>query len=103
MIEGEIPRSIDEAPTFAGVQAKCSMFWEPAMPRRVSRAAGCEARTTKSAPLAETGAALVVSRHGCAPAMPTAIELEYFLKRRPRSPTASADRIATGCSPICIG
>ena len=45
--------------------------------------AGCAARTTtRCARYANACGALVVSRHGCAPAMPTRVELDYFLAQR---------------------
>ena len=37
--------------------------------------------------------ALVVSRHGCAPAMPSARELHYFLDRGARTPRVREDRV----------
>jgi 5-dehydro-2-deoxygluconokinase len=42
--------------------------------------------------LANACGALVVSRHGCAPAMPSAVELEHFLARAGRIEHAHADR-----------
>ena len=82
VFEGEIPDSIDKAPTFGGVQVEVlnvlgagdafmSGFlsgWLRGEDYEVcaARGNGC--------------GALVVSRHGCAPAMPTLAELEYFLR-----------------------
>jgi 5-dehydro-2-deoxygluconokinase len=51
--------------------------------------------------------ALVVSRHGCAPAMPTRVELDHYLARRIPRPDATLTRLhrslrrarATKCSP----
>jgi 5-dehydro-2-deoxygluconokinase len=88
VIEGEIPKSIDEAPTFSGVQVEVlnvlgagdafmSGFlsgWLRGMDYEQ-----CAARGNGSG-------ALVVARHGCAPAMPTAVELDYFLKTAAEDP-----------------
>ena len=88
VFEGEIPDSIDKAPTFGGVQVEVlnvlgagdafiSGFlsgWLRGEDYDVcaARGNGC--------------GALVVSRHGCAPAMPTPVELDYFLKNAAAHP-----------------
>lgn len=82
VIEGEIPSSIDEAPTFPGVQVEVLNVLGAGDAFMSGFLSGwlrgqdyeeCAARGNGSG-------ALVVSRHGCAPAMPTAVELDYFLK-----------------------
>jgi 5-dehydro-2-deoxygluconokinase len=88
VIEGEIPSSIDEAPTFCGVQVEVlnvlgagdafmSGFLSAWL--RGKDYEECAARGNGSG-------ALVVSRHGCSPAMPTAVELDYFLQKAAEEP-----------------
>ena len=88
VIEGEIPESLNEAPTFGGVQVEVlnvlgagdaflSGFlsgWLRGEDYEVcaARGNGC--------------GALVVARHGCAPAMPTPVELDYFLRNAATDP-----------------
>ena len=88
VFEDEIPDSLDKAPTFGGVQVEVlnvlgagdaflSGFlsgWLRGEDYEVcaARGNGC--------------GALVVSRHGCAPAMPTLVELDYFLKNAAADP-----------------
>lgn len=88
IIEGPIPDSIDDAPTFGGVRVEVlnvlgagdafmSGFlsgWIRGEDYEVcaARANGC--------------GALVVSRHACAPAMPTPAELDYFLTNASENP-----------------
>ena len=88
VFDGEIPDSISQAPTFGGVQVEVlnvlgagdaflSGFlsgWLRGADYEV-----CAARGNGSG-------ALVVSRHGCSPAMPTTIELDYFLKSAAADP-----------------
>ena len=88
VFEGKIPDSLDKAPTFGGVQVEVlnvlgagdaflSGFlsgWLRGEDYEVcaARGNGC--------------GALVVSRHGCAPAMPTPVELDYFLRNAAADP-----------------
>ena len=88
VFEGEIPDALDKAPIFGGVQVEVlnvlgagdaflSGFlsgWLRGEDYEVcaARANGC--------------GALVVSRHGCAPAMPTPVELDYFLRNAAADP-----------------
>ena len=88
VFEGAIPDSLDKAPTFGGVQVEVlnvlgagdaflSGFlsgWLRGEDYEVcaARGNGC--------------GALVVSRHGCAPAMPTPVELDYFLRNAAADP-----------------
>ena len=41
---------------------------------------------------ANASGAIVVMRHGCAPAMPTSEELEYFLEAKQKDPTFESDK-----------
>jgi 5-dehydro-2-deoxygluconokinase len=88
VIEGEIPGSIDEAPTFSGVQVEVLNVLGAGDAFMSGFLSGwlrgkdyeeCAARGNGSG-------ALVVARHGCAPAMPTAVELDYFLKTASEDP-----------------
>jgi 5-dehydro-2-deoxygluconokinase len=88
VFEREIADSIDKTPTFSGVQVEVlnvlgagdaflSGFlsgWLRGEDYEVcaARGNGC--------------GALVVSRHGCAPAMPTPVELDYFLQQAATDP-----------------
>jgi 5-dehydro-2-deoxygluconokinase len=88
VFEGEIADSIDKAPTFSGVRVEVlnvlgagdafiSGFlsgWLRGEDYEVCAARG------------NACGALVVSRHGCAPAMPTSVELEYFLEQAAADP-----------------
>ena len=88
VIDGAIPASLDDAFNGEGVDGRGA---ERAGRRRrvlgrASCPAGCAARTTtRCARYANACGALVVSRHGCAPAMPTRVELDYFLAQRRRA------------------
>ena len=63
---------------------------------RASCRAGCAARTTtRCARYANACGALVVSRHGCAPAMPTRVELDYFIANAERIPRPDQDATLT--------
>ncbi|HEY5893139.1 MAG TPA: 5-dehydro-2-deoxygluconokinase [Chthoniobacterales bacterium] len=89
IIEGPIPDNIDDAPIYGGVRVEVlnvlgagdafmSGFlsgWIRGEDYEVcaARANGC--------------GALVVSRHACAPAMPTPAELDYFLKNASENPS----------------
>ena len=93
VVEGEIPRSLDEAFNGSGVpvevlnvlgagDAFSSGFLSGWV--RGEDYAAC-------ARYANACGALVVSRHGCAPAMPTRIELDYFLANAERIPRPDQD------------
>jgi 5-dehydro-2-deoxygluconokinase len=81
VIEGAIPADIDEAPTFKGVPVEVFNV----LGAGDAFAAGFLSGWLRDEPfetcarLANACGALVVSRHGCAPAMPTPAELDYFL------------------------
>jgi 5-dehydro-2-deoxygluconokinase len=88
VIEGAIPDSLEKAPTFGGVQVEVlnvlgagdaflSGFLSGWL--REESYEACAARANGSG-------ALVVARHGCAPAMPTPAELDYFLDQAKQDP-----------------
>ncbi|MCB6185333.1 5-dehydro-2-deoxygluconokinase, partial [Leeia sp. TBRC 13508] len=92
VIEGAIPAKIDDAFTIKGVQVEVlnvlgagdafiSGFLSGWI-RGEDYDACCR--------YANGCGALVVSRHGCAPAMPTPVELDYFLKNQPAKPAEDA-------------
>ena len=81
IIEGDVPASIDDAPVHRGVQVEVLNV----LGAGDAFASGFLAGWLRDEPLeacartANACGALVVSRHGCAPAMPTPAELTYFL------------------------
>ncbi|CAB3793364.1 bifunctional 5-dehydro-2-deoxygluconokinase/5-dehydro-2-deoxyphosphogluconate aldolase [Pararobbsia alpina] len=81
VIEGAVPASIDDAPTFEGVPVEVFNV----LGAGDAFAAGFLSGWLRDEPfetcarLANACGALVVSRHACAPAMPTPAELDYFL------------------------
>ncbi|WP_206952659.1 bifunctional 5-dehydro-2-deoxygluconokinase/5-dehydro-2-deoxyphosphogluconate aldolase [Trinickia acidisoli] len=80
IIEGKVPASIDEAPTEHGMEVDVLNV----LGAGDAFASGFLSEWLRDAPLgrcAQTAnlcGALVVSRHGCAPAMPTPAELDYL-------------------------
>ena len=81
IIEGEVPASIDAAPMHRGIEVEVLNV----LGAGDAFAAGFLAGWLQGEPpdvcarTANACGALVVSRHGCAPAMPTRAELAYFL------------------------
>ncbi|MDR5823441.1 5-dehydro-2-deoxygluconokinase [Caballeronia sp. LZ043] len=81
IIEGEVPASIDDAAVHGGVEVEVLNV----LGAGDAFASGFLSGWLRDAPLeacaraANACGALVVSRHGCAPAMPTPAELDYFL------------------------
>lgn len=81
IIEGEIPVAIDDAPIHGGVEVEVLNV----LGAGDAFASGFLSGWLRDEPLPECAltanacGALVVSRHGCAPAMPTPAELTYFL------------------------
>jgi 5-dehydro-2-deoxygluconokinase len=81
IVDGEVPASIDAAPTYRGVEVEVLNV----LGAGDAFASGFLSGWLRDAPLAACAraanacGALVVSRHGCAPAMPTPAELDYFL------------------------
>lgn len=80
-LSGDVPDRIDAAPTAVGVDVEVLNV----LGAGDAFAAGLLAGLLRGAGLAESAAmanacgAIVVSRHGCAPAMPTQAELDYWL------------------------
>ncbi|WP_244815647.1 5-dehydro-2-deoxygluconokinase [Caballeronia sp. Lep1P3] len=81
IIEGAVPASIDDAPVHGGVEVEVLNV----LGAGDAFASGFLSGWLRDEPLeacaraANACGALVVSRHGCAPAMPTQAELDYFL------------------------
>ncbi|WP_175944325.1 5-dehydro-2-deoxygluconokinase [Caballeronia sp. BCC1704] len=99
IIEGAVPASIDDAPIHGGVEVEVLNV----LGAGDAFASGFLSGWLRDAPLeacasaANACGALVVSRHGCAPAMPTPAELDYFLAAAKQDPTRMRrpDRDAT--------
>jgi 5-dehydro-2-deoxygluconokinase len=99
IIEGEVPIALDDAPIYCGVQVEVLNV----LGAGDAFASGFLAGWLRDQPLeacadtANACGALVVSRHGCAPAMPTPAELTYFLDAARRDPARMRrpDRDAT--------
>jgi 5-dehydro-2-deoxygluconokinase len=81
IIESAVPASLDEAPIHGGVEVEVLNV----LGAGDAFASGFLSGWLRDQPLedcaraANASGALVVSRHGCAPAMPTPAELDYFL------------------------
>jgi 5-dehydro-2-deoxygluconokinase len=97
VIEGAIPASLDEAFNGAGVRVDVlnvlgagDAFSSGFMSGWV-RGEDYDA----CARYANACGALVVSRHGCAPAMPTRVELDYFIANAERIPRPDQDATLT--------
>ena len=88
IVEGPVPASIDEAPTYRGVEVEVLNV----LGAGDAFASGFLSEWLRDAPLercahtANICGALVVSRHACAPAMPTPDELAYFRAAAARDP-----------------
>ncbi|MDR5809499.1 5-dehydro-2-deoxygluconokinase [Caballeronia sp. LZ019] len=88
IIEGATPASIDDAPVHGGVEVEVLNV----LGAGDAFASGFLSGWLRDAPLeacaraANACGALVVSRHGCAPAMPTPAELDYFLAAANQDP-----------------
>ena len=88
LIEGEVPAAIDDAPTVLGERVEVLNV----LGAGDAFASGLMAGLLRGKSLAESAAianacgAIVVSRHGCAPAMPTQAELAHWFSghRHPR-------------------
>jgi 5-dehydro-2-deoxygluconokinase len=81
VIEAAIPDAIDDAPTFAGTRVEVLNVLGAGDAFMAGLLAGWLGGETleRACAFANGCGALVVSRHGCAPAMPTRPELDYFL------------------------
>lgn len=92
VLEGEIPACIDDAPLYAGERVEvlnvlgAGDAFLSGLLCGLLEGHGWEA----SARLANACGALVVSRHGCAPAMPTRAELAHWFSA-PRAARVAAD------------
>jgi len=88
IIEGAVPSSIDDAPVHGGVEVEVLNV----LGAGDAFASGFLSGWLRDEPLeacartANACGALVVSRHGCAPAMPTPAELDYFLAAAKEDP-----------------
>ena len=99
IIEGAVPASIDDAPIHGGVEVEVLNV----LGAGDAFASGFLSGWLRDEPLeacartANACGALVVSRHGCAPAMPTPAELDYFLAAASEDPARMRrpDRDAT--------
>lgn len=88
IIEGEVPESIDTAPTVLGERVEVLNVLGAGDAFASGLLAGLLRGKTlaESAAIANACGAIVVSRHGCAPAMPTQAELAHWFSghRHPR-------------------
>ncbi len=99
IIDGDVPASIDDAPIQGGVEVEVLNV----LGAGDAFASGFLSGWLRDEPLdacaraANASGALVVSRHGCAPAMPTPAELDYFLSEAKADPARMRrpDRDAT--------
>lgn len=88
IIEGAVPASLDELPMQRGVQVEVLNV----LGAGDAFAAGFLSGWLRDEPVeacartANACGALVVSRHGCSPAMPTQAELDYFLREAAADP-----------------
>ena len=97
VIEGAVPRSLDDA--FNGVGVKVDVL--NVLGAGDAFSSGFMSGWVRGedygacARYANACGALVVSRHGCAPAMPTRVELDYFLANAQRIPRPDQDATLT--------
>ncbi|AOK29991.1 MULTISPECIES: bifunctional 5-dehydro-2-deoxygluconokinase/5-dehydro-2-deoxyphosphogluconate aldolase [Burkholderia] len=88
IVDGDAPASLDALPIIGGVEVDVLNV----LGAGDAFASGFLSRWLRGAPLDEAArtanlcGALVVSRHGCSPAMPTAAELAYFADEARRDP-----------------
>ncbi|SAL39698.1 carbohydrate kinase [Caballeronia terrestris] len=99
IIEGAVPASIDDAPIHGGVEVEVLNVLGAGDAFASGFLAGWlrDESLEACARTANASGALVVSRHGCAPAMPTPAELDYFLDAAKKDPVRMRrpDRDAT--------
>ncbi|HLX03802.1 MAG TPA: 5-dehydro-2-deoxygluconokinase, partial [Trinickia sp.] len=88
IIEGAVPASIDDAPIHGGVQVEVLNVLGAGDAFASGFMSGWlrDHSLEDCARAANASGALVVSRHGCAPAMPTPAELDYFLNAAAADP-----------------
>ncbi|WP_018151625.1 bifunctional 5-dehydro-2-deoxygluconokinase/5-dehydro-2-deoxyphosphogluconate aldolase [Leeia oryzae] len=92
VIDGDIPSHIDDAFTIKGIQVEVLNVLgagDAFISGFLSGWIRGEDYDT-CCRYANACGALVVSRHGCAPAMPTPVELQYFLQQQPAKPAEDA-------------
>ncbi|MGY6160662.1 bifunctional 5-dehydro-2-deoxygluconokinase/5-dehydro-2-deoxyphosphogluconate aldolase [Paraburkholderia strydomiana] len=88
IIDGEVPVSLDDTPVHGGVEVEVLNV----LGAGDAFASGFLSGWLRDQPLdacaraANASGALVVSRHACAPAMPTPAELDYFLREAKADP-----------------
>jgi 5-dehydro-2-deoxygluconokinase len=93
VIDGEIPRSLDEAFNGRGVTVEVLNVLGAGDAFNAGFLSGWARGEDYDAcaRYANACGALVVSRHGCAPAMPTRVELDYYLANAERIPRPDQD------------
>jgi Uncharacterized protein conserved in bacteria len=88
IIDGKVPATLDHVPVHGGVEVEVLNV----LGAGDAFASGFLSGWLRDQPLeacaraANASGALVVSRHGCAPAMPTPAELDYFLREAKADP-----------------
>ncbi|MFT0169201.1 bifunctional 5-dehydro-2-deoxygluconokinase/5-dehydro-2-deoxyphosphogluconate aldolase [Paraburkholderia mimosarum] len=99
IVEGAVPASMDELPMQRGVEVEVLNVLGAGDAFASGFLSGWlrDATLDECARAANACGALVVSRHGCAPAMPTPVELDYFLREAAADPARMRrpDRDAT--------
>ncbi|HKU85441.1 MAG TPA: 5-dehydro-2-deoxygluconokinase [Casimicrobiaceae bacterium] len=97
VIDGAIPRSLDEAFNGRGVEVEVLNVLGAGDAFSSGFLSGWVRGEDYDAcaRYANACGALVVSRHGCAPAMPTRVELDYFLANAERIPRPDQDATLT--------
>ncbi|WP_426662045.1 bifunctional 5-dehydro-2-deoxygluconokinase/5-dehydro-2-deoxyphosphogluconate aldolase [Rhodanobacter aciditrophus] len=94
VVEGAIPAGLDQAPTYGGTRVEVLNVLGAGDAFLAGFLYGWlrEEGIGRSCAYANACGALVVSRHGCAPAMPSRAELDYFLAHGEHLPLPDADR-----------
>jgi len=97
VIDGDVPRSLDDAFNGSGVQVEVLNVLGAGDAFSSGFLSGWVRGEDYDAcaRYANACGALVVSRHGCAPAMPTRIELDYFIANAARIPRPDRDATLT--------
>ncbi|MCX5544618.1 5-dehydro-2-deoxygluconokinase [Paraburkholderia sp. CNPSo 3076] len=99
IVEGAVPASMDDLPMQRGVEVEVLNVLGAGDAFASGFLSGWlrDASLEDCARSANACGALVVSRHGCAPAMPTPVELDYFLREAAADPVRMRrpDRDAT--------
>lgn len=97
VIEGDVPASLDAAFNGGGVQVEVLNVLGAGDAFSAGFLSGWVRGEAYDhcARYANACGALVVSRHGCAPAMPTRVELDYFIANADRIPRPDRDAVLT--------